>query len=417
MKPFDSIICVSQTTWEGDFQKAVVQLMTELSVRHKILFVNYQYTAKDLFMRFTGRRTAPAKQLIGLANPLVKKTLDSGHEVYIWTPPLMLPTNWLPNRAHDLLNQWNVNRLTKGLRRVMKQLAMTRPVVINAFNPVLGYAMLNRLNEYGTIYYCFDEISVEPWTGRHGSRFEPLYMKQVNAVVTTSETLRQVKSAIQPNTFCVKNGVNFALFHQAYYLSKEIPEKKPVVGYLGTADDRINIDLVEYCVRTMPDVSFQFIGEVTRPWIVPRLSVYANVTFMPPHQPAQLPALLAQMKVAIIPYACNTHTYTIYPLKVNEYLAAGLPVVSTTFSILDDFEGIIDLADTPEAFAHSIRLALTDTDPLRESKRIATARSNSWKNRAQEFETVIESMASSPFIPEGVFAATQRNGGSSRALR
>lgn len=386
MEQFDSIICVGQTPWEGDFQKAVVQLMRELSVRHRVLYVDYQYTLKDCV---SGRQDVPIRSLMRLTNPLVKKPGKNKSEVYVWTPPVMLPINWLSAKPHDLFLKWNTGRLVKGLRRVMRQLNMTRPLVINAFNPVLGLPLLNQLSEFATVYYCFDEITVQSWTSRHGSRYEPLYLPRVDAVVTTSETLRRFKSVQQPKAYCVKNGVNFDLFHQARQIVENQPVTKPVVGYLGTADDRINLDLVEHCVRTMPDVTFQFVGEVNEPTLKQRLSFYPNVSFIPPHQPAELPPLLAQMKAAMIPYVCNEHTYTIYPLKINEYLAAGLPVVSTTFSLLGDFAGVIRLADTPEVFAQALRQALSDDSTQQVNERVAMARANTWAKRAEEFEAVI----------------------------
>lgn len=392
MEQFDSIICVGQTPWEGDFQKAVVQLMTELSVRHRVLYVDYQYTLKDCVMGLTDRRAVPVRELLRIADPLIRKPLDNGSEAYVWTPPVMLPINWLPAKAYDRMIQWNVNRLVSGLRRVMRQLDMTRPLVVNGLNPVFGLPMLNKLNESGTVYYCFDEITVGQWMGRHGGRYEPLYLQRVDAVVTTSEALRRSKSRWQPQAYCVKNGVNFDLFNTAHQLTRTQPAGKPIVGYLGTADDRINLDLVEHCVRTMPDVQFQFIGEVHEPKLIQRLSAYPNVIFTPPHQPVDLPPLLARMKAAMIPFVCNEHTYTIYPLKINEYLAAGLPVVSTPFSILDDFNGVVQLADGPEEFASALRLALSDDNTQRVNERIAMAKANSWQKRAEEFETVIQQL-------------------------
>jgi glycosyltransferase involved in cell wall biosynthesis len=120
------------------------------------------------------------------------------------------------------------------------------------------------------------------------------------------------------------------------------------------------------------------------------LETYANVTFIPPHQPADLPPILAKLSVGIIPFVCNAHTYTIYPLKINEYLAAGLPVVSTSFSILDDFGTIIELANTPDAFASALRRALSDTSEERIQQRVTMAQANSWEQRAHEFEAVIQ---------------------------
>ncbi|WP_128547084.1 glycosyltransferase [Larkinella soli] len=389
MEKFDSIICISQTPWQGDFQKAIVQLTTELSVRHRMIYVDYQYTVKDFVNGLRGRQPAPVRELVRLKDPLTKRTFDNGGEAWVWVPPLMLPINWMDQEAHDRLIHWNVGRLVKGLRRVMKKLDMKRPLVINAFNPVWGVPMLGQLNECATIYYCFDEITTAGnWMSRHGHRYEQEYLRRVHAVVTTSETLRQAKSVLQPNAFCVKNGANFDLFHTARKLARENPPTTPVVGYLGTADNRVNVDLVEYCARTMPDVTFRFIGEVKEPRLA-ALSKYPNVEFIPPHQPADLPPLLAKLSAAMIPFACNEHTYTIYPLKINEYLAAGLPVVSTPFSILDDFNGVIELAGTPEEFAQALRRGLSDNTPFRIRKRVEMAQGNTWAKRAEEFEAVL----------------------------
>ncbi|WP_080056181.1 glycosyltransferase [Spirosoma aerolatum] len=389
MKQFDSIVCISQTSWKGDFQKAVVQLMTELSARHRVLFVDYLYTIKDLV---TGRKEVSTKELL-FGNPLTKIDNQGGEDLYVWSPPIILPINWMDDSAHDRVLQWNINRLVGQLRTVLKKLGMHRPLVINAYNPVIGLPMLGKLNECATLYYCFDEISAAgEWMSKHGTRYEEAYIRRVDAVVTTSETLRQDKSTLQPQTFCVKNGANFDLFNQARLLAQQQPPKKPVVGYLGSADNRVNIDIMEYCARTMPDVDFQFIGEVHEPLLIQRLGHYPNVTFIPPHQPVDLPPLLAQLSVGIIPFVCNRHTYTIYPLKINEYLAAGLSVVSTPFSILDDFDGVIELADTPDQFAQALRRALADTSPSRVQQRVAMAQRNSWPERAREFEGVIQQM-------------------------
>ena len=394
---FDSIICVGQTTWEGDFQKAVVQLMCELSVRHRVLYVDYQHTVKDMIMGALGRqKDVPVRSVARLTNPLTTKPGKDGSVVHVWQPPVMLPINFLPAGLHDKLLPLNVDRLVAGLRGVMAQLGFKKPLIINGMHPTLGLAMLGKLNEAATIYYCFDEITLSEWMSKHGGRHEPEYLRRVSAVVTTSEPLRQTKAVLQPNAHCVKNGVNFPLFNQVRSLIEQRPETRPVVGYLGTADNRLNIDILEHCAKTMPDVLFQFIGEVKEPAITRRLGTLPNVLFTPPQQPADLPPLLARLSAAMIPFVCNPHTYTIYPLKINEYLAGGLPVVSTPFSLLNDFAGIVDLADTPEAFAAALRRALTDQAPDRIEARVAMARANSWTHRAEEFEVIFDTFSTDP---------------------
>ena len=332
-KPFDSIICVGQTTWEGDFQKAIVQLMRELSVRHRVLYVDYQHTAKDLLIGVLGRQpNVPVATLLGRTDALTTKPGKDGPTVQVWQPPVLLPINALPAALHDPLLALNAGRLVRQLRKQMQQLDFHRPLVINGMHPVLGTALLGQLGEVATVYYCFDEITLSPWMREHGGRYEADYMRRVDAVVTTSDALCEANQLVQPRTFCVKNGVDFPLFHQARHLAEQQPPTRPVVGYLGTADDRVDIDIVEHCARTMPDVQFQFVGEVKEPTLSERLGHYPNVVFTPPHQPAQLPPLLARFSAGMIPFTCNAHTRTIYPLKINEYLAARLPVVSAPFS-------------------------------------------------------------------------------------
>jgi len=389
MTAIKSIVCVAQTPWKGEFQRPAVQLLTELSPRCKILYVDYQYTYKDMLMHYLGKIKVPIQKIVAKEGTLEKLTFANQGEAYIWTPPVMLPINWMPASLHDFFLKINVKKMLKGLLPLMRQLNIEAPVVLNAFHPVYGLALIGKLGEKATIYYCFDEITTEPWMAKHGSRYEEPYLKKVDAVVSTSDTLRIAKGKIQPHSYAVKNGANFELFHQAYTLRLKADRAQKTVGYLGTADNRVDADLVAYCVKNLPSVTFQFIGPVNHPELVKKLESCANVEFLGSKEPEELPALMAKMHAGIIPFVRNEHTYTIYPLKINEYLAAGLPVVSTEFSMLDDFKDTIYKANTPDLFLESLQKALSETDPTQEAKRVETARNNSWIRRAEEFEDVM----------------------------
>ncbi|MCX6217310.1 glycosyltransferase [Spirosoma sp.] len=390
MQDRNFIICISQTSWEGVFQKTIVQLMTELAPRHRVLFVDYQYTLKDWIMGLLGRVQVPLLEAVRLKNPLNRKTLANGAQLYLWTPPVSLPVNWMPDRWHDRVMKWNANRMLRSLRKVIPLIDNQPPLVVNAFNPVWGLPMLGKLNEKATIYYCFDEITIESWIARHGGRCEKEYLPKVDAVVTTSVTLRSAKSQLQPRAFCVKNGANYDLFSQARELALTTDRSRPIVGYLGTADNRINLDLVEYCLQALPQVTFQFIGRITDEIVTQRLSKYPNLEFIKPVPPAELVPLMARLHVGIIPFNCSEHTYTIYPLKINEYLAAGIPVVSTRFSILDDFDEVVDFVNEPAAFVEALKKSLAGVSDERVEEFIETAASNSWVHRAEEFEDIMQ---------------------------
>ena len=389
MQNQEFIICVSHTPWAGGYQKAVVQLMTELAARHQVLFVDYQYTIKDCVFGLLGRSNVPVREVLRFRNPLIRKSLANGAELYIWVPPMAMVVNWMPDAWHDFFMRWNAAWLLKSLRKAVAAVSTKRPVVINSYNPVWGVPMLGQLNERSTIYYCYDEIAAGKWIARHGERYERSYLPKVDAIVTTSVTLQSAKRQLQPNAFCVKNGANYALFSQARQLAFTADRSQKIVGYLGTADDRLNLDLLEYCLKTLPAVTFQFIGRITDSVVTDRLAHYANVEFIEPVPPAELPPLLARLHAGIIPFACNDHTYTIYPLKINEYLAAGIPVISTRFSVLDDFDEVVDFTNDPARFVECIQAAITYVSPDRIGQFVRTAEANSWVKRALEFEDVI----------------------------
>jgi glycosyltransferase involved in cell wall biosynthesis len=126
--------------------------------------------------------------------------------------------------------------------------------------------------------------------------------------------------------------------------------------------------------------------------------------------PQTLPNWVAQFDVCLIPFLKNDLTAGIYPLKINEYLACGKPVVATRFSDLSDFEEVVDIADTSEEFIILVKKVLGESRPKNQSnkhannddiphetrkKRIAFARQNSWENRAEAFgEAVSETLGS-----------------------
>jgi 3-deoxy-D-arabino-heptulosonate 7-phosphate (DAHP) synthase len=95
------------------------------------------------------------------------------------------------------------------------------------------------------------------------------------------------------------------------------------IGYIGSLDFRVDYDLLETLIQKRSEYEFMFIGRVMDQRNCERLSAYSNVQFLGSKQPEELPVLLSQIDVAIIPFVKNEFTRNIYPLKINEYLAAG----------------------------------------------------------------------------------------------
>ncbi len=385
-----NIICLSMTTWEGDYMKAVVHMMGHLAKNNRVLFIDYAFTFKDLLMSIMGKSPAPWKKMIGF-RPRTTTIHYQGHKLYHLTLPPILPINWISNPyLYDLINQFQIGGLFRFcIKKVLHQLHFTQPVLINAFNPVIGTALQRVFSPSRSIYYCYDEIAAAKWCNKHGKRLEAELIQHTDLTVTTSAALYASKSKESQNTVLIKNGVDFDLFHSAFHVEKNT--QRPVVGYVGSIDFRLNYDLIAHLAGSLPHCDFRFVGRIQEVEAYHRLQQFENVTFLGAQQPDRLPELLSQMDVAIIPFGKNEFTRNIYPLKINEYLAAGLPVVTTHFADLSDFKQVVTIADSNEEFVHAINQAMTP-DASRQKTAVDMAKANDWSARADQFENAIENM-------------------------
>jgi glycosyltransferase involved in cell wall biosynthesis len=247
--------------------------------------------------------------------------------------------------------------------------------------------MVGQLDEHTNIYYCYDGMDLN----RNNAltiKLEKEFCRKVDAVITTSDYLNNEKKQYNKNSVVVKNGVDYDLFVPHAKKTVNTASKK-IVGYTGSIDYRFDIELVEYAVQQLPDYSFEFTGGVQNHEVVDRLSKYDNTVFNPAVHASEVPPLVAKFDVGIIPYVLSEINKNIYPLKINEYLAIGVPVVMTEFAVLHDFESIANVTRSKEEFVQKIKEQVqNDTADLIQT-RINFAKSNSWENRAELFGNYI----------------------------
>ena len=112
--------------------------------------------------------------------------------------------------------------------------------------------------------------------------------------------------------------------------------------------------------------------------------------FRSPVKPNEVPALLQKCDVGLIPYICNEYSKNIYPLKINEYLSVGVPVVLTSFAKLPEFDEIVSFTNGKEAFCEAIVQEIENDSLDRITARIQFAEKNSWENRTEIFEHIID---------------------------
>lgn len=385
----ENILCISYTTWDGPYTKSVVQLLSRLARQNKILFVEYPFTLKDAILGFIKKGDSPYKRIWGWESRIQIKRTDIGTEIYTYIAPPIIPTNFIRNESlFRIIHKINTAIFNRSVKKTLATLKMNKPVVVNAYNCYFGVSMIGKMDEKTNIYYCYDGMA----TDRHGNRalvYDEAFSKKADAVIVSSDYLFEEKSKWNSNAFVVKNGVDFDLF--APFAKKTISKNaQKKVGYIGSVDQRFDIEKVAFAVKNLPLVDFEFVGDLRNKAVFDELSKYKNVQFLPPIPSSEVPKLLSSYDAGIIPYIINDINKNVYPLKLNEYLAVGVPVVLTQFANLPEFEDFASFANTKEQFLDLLSQEIENDSNAKIIKRIAFAKENSWENRAHLFEQAIE---------------------------
>lgn len=376
-----TIICHSFPAWDTPYVKSTLELLKHLSAQYRVIFIDYHYTWKDLF----SHASAPKKRMLGFDQRwhIVNTTFG---EIEIYNTPPVLPVNWINSPwLFRLLAGFNAWLIKGTIKRILKRVDPEHTVMMNALNPVYGLLTRKAWKVSKTVYYCYDELKGTPWSNKWGPAYEEKYLKEVDQVIATSPKLVENKGLMNGNCQLVPNGVNLDLF-----VNPPVEKtKNKVIGYIGAIDDRIDIDLVAHMARIMPDHEFRFIGPVKCEKEAERWKLLPNITTLGSMPQSQLPAQISQMDCCLIPFVKNELTEAIYPLKINEYLAMGKPVVSTGFSDLSDFYSFISIADDAKTMLKAIQRELKGNTRLRIQKRIKFAANNSWANRAEQLASLM----------------------------
>ena len=179
-------------------------------------------------------------------------------------------------------------------------------------------------------------------------------LKRADIVFTGGRSLhRSIVSRRPDGTHCFPSGVDPDHYAPAVELRQR--GGRPVAGYVGVIDERLDLDLVASVADQLPDWEIRMVGPVVK---IDRstLPQAPNISYPGPSPYADLPRVMAGFDVALMPFALNEATRSISPTKTLEYLAAGLPVVSTRVpDVVSDFGELVDLQDDAPGFAAACR--------------------------------------------------------------
>jgi glycosyltransferase involved in cell wall biosynthesis len=230
------------------------------------------------------------------------------------------------------------------------------------YSPMAAPYFLDGIDAAATIYDCMDELAQFRFAPPFLREREQMLISRVDVVFTGGYQLFQSKSRYHSNVHFYGCGVDAEHFSKARLPETAVPAEvgrlpRPVFGYFGVIDERLDYALLAQIAHEMPDASIVMVGPFAKveQQSLPHLP---NIHWLGQRAYTDLPALVKSFDVCLMPFALNEATQYINPTKTLEYMAAGKPVVSTAVpDVLHHFTPIVDVAQTAEDFIAAIQSA------------------------------------------------------------
>jgi glycosyltransferase involved in cell wall biosynthesis len=214
------------------------------------------------------------------------------------------------------------------------------------------------------VYDVMDDLAAFADGGDHLRLLQHRALHRADLAFAGGHSLYRVAAQVRgpAGVHLVPSGVETA--HYAASRSLRRPRVRPAAGYVGVIDERLDLALVAELAAELPHWDIRLVGPVTK--IDPAVLPQAPNLVYPGMQPYErLPQVMAGLDVALMPFALNEATRAISPTKTLEYLAAGLPVVSTRVpDVVTGWSTVVRFADDGAGFAEGC-LAVRDDDPIR----------------------------------------------------
>ncbi|HEX6667287.1 MAG TPA: glycosyltransferase [Solirubrobacterales bacterium] len=376
------IVCVGTADWVTELPINQHQLMGRLAARNKVLFV------ESLGLR---RPQLASRDLRRIAHRLARglrgvRSVDAVHVL----SPLVLPFHG--SAAIRSLNR-RLLRLQVGW--AARRLGMRNPLLW-AYAPQ-AEVLLDVLDPEPVVYHCVDDVAVQKGVDADSFRAsEERFARRADLVLASAPALAERMRKLSGHVLYAPNVADTGLFATALDDGPLDPAldslPRPRLVFQGAiVATKLDLSLLAELARLRPEWSIVLVG--------PRgagdpggdlsaLDRAPNIHFAGARDAADLPNVLRGADVGLIPYAINDLTRSVFPMKVYEYLAAGLPVVATPLPALTGVDAVEVAADAGAAIAAVERESALDS-PGRRKERSAAAVAHSWEARIEEIEAAL----------------------------
>ena len=399
------IVCISSIDWDFIWQGHQEIMATLAREGNRVLFVENTGVRSPTF------RDAPrVRQRLRNWWRGFKGFREERENIFVYSP-LVFPA------PYSRVARWiNAKVLTRILRRWMQAAGFGRPIVWTFLPTPLARDLIKALDPELVIYYCIDDFAAVSAGARRITRSENALFQDADLVFVTSEKLRARAATFSSKVHLFPFGVTYAAFEQVRLSEDSVPDDiaglpRPIVGYVGGIHRWVDQQLLAAAAERRPQLTFALIGPAQTD--VASLERCPNVRLLGQRPHADVPRYIKGFDVAVIPYEFSDYTASVYPTKLNEYLALGVPVVSTDLPEIRRFNaehgGIVQITNGVEEFVHAIDKGIDERSPESVERRLAVARENSWDRRISRMSDLIHGALRVHHQAERTWQARLRN--------
>ncbi|MGD9825113.1 glycosyltransferase [Desulfobacter sp.] len=347
----------------------VMHLMAEQNI---VLWINYHASRTP---------TTSSSDLLYMVKKLIeiaKGMKNPRKNIFVLTPLVIpLPSSRFARKLNRFLLIFQIRQALKKIRKGAVQ--------IWSFTPDIAYA-LDQFDEEKVIYYCVDDHAAFSGYDRvQVLKDEEELCRKSDLVITTAMVLQEKKKGWNPNTILVTHGVDFHHFNRAVTENLPCPQElqkipHPRLGFFGLIRDWVDVDLLWQIAKKRPEWHFVLIGDADSSIDIGRYKETTNMYFLGRKPYQDLPSFCGHLDLGLIPFKINELTHAVNPIKLREYLSAGLPVVSTPMPEVKKYDHLVKLADTPQAMEQAISDILNSGNSDKErDARISAMSKETWQ--------------------------------------
>ncbi|KKP91701.1 MAG: hypothetical protein UR94_C0013G0016 [Parcubacteria group bacterium GW2011_GWA2_36_10] len=258
----------------------------------------------------------------------------------------------------------------------------------------------HNLGQKLTVFEAVDNWLKHSSYQKHASTLKESYKiikDQADLIFTVSENLLNFFDN-QANVYWIPNGVDWKHYNKHFSLvNRDIADiPKPIIGYIGVIQDRVDLDLIAYLAKANPDKSFVLVGPVwsEQDLAQKNLSQYPNIHFLGYKSYQEAPMYIQQFSLGLIPHQKADFSVTTNPMKMYEYLAAGLSVVASTGAGTENIENFVEIAESYEDFNKKINILLAEDSQEKQNARKEYVKQHSWVNAVNKMLELINNKLS-----------------------